>query len=85
MESGSIAAGEPERARREAANASSGDKGLKSGAIGLVSSVVIGVASTAPGYSLAASLGFITADERRLARRDLAGDLAAAAARATAR
>jgi amino acid transporter len=34
-------------------------KGLKSGAIGFVSSLVIGVASTAPGYSLAATLGFI--------------------------
>ncbi len=34
-------------------------KGLKSGALGLVSSVVVGVASTAPAYSLAASLGFI--------------------------
>src|SRR6201993_722841 len=37
------------------------DKGLKSGALGLVSSVVIGVASTAPAYSLAATLGFIVA------------------------
>src|SRR5215469_16920796 len=35
------------------------DKGLKSGALGLLSSVVIGVASTAPAYSLAATLGFI--------------------------
>ena len=35
------------------------DKGLKSGALGLVSSVVIGVASTAPAYSLAATLGLI--------------------------
>ncbi|MGI8678548.1 MAG: APC family permease [Jatrophihabitans sp.] len=34
-------------------------KGLKSGALGLVSSVVIGVASVAPAYSLAATLGFI--------------------------
>jgi amino acid transporter len=33
------------------------EKGLKTGALGFVSSVVIGVASTAPGYSLAASLG----------------------------
>ena len=33
------------------------DKGLKSGALGLVSSVVMGVASTAPAYSLAATLG----------------------------
>jgi len=36
-----------------------GDKGLKGGALGLVSSVVIGLASTAPAYSLAASLGLI--------------------------
>jgi amino acid transporter len=38
-----------------------GDKGLKSGALGLISSIVIGVASTAPAYSLAATLGFIVA------------------------
>lgn len=38
-----------------------GDKGLKNGALGLVSSIVIGVASTAPAYSLAATLGFIVA------------------------
>ena len=36
-------------------------KGLKAGALGLASATVIGVASTAPGYSLAASLGFVTA------------------------
>jgi amino acid transporter len=36
-----------------------GGKGLKSGALGLVSSLVIGVASTAPAYSLAATLGFV--------------------------
>ena len=35
------------------------EKGLKSGALGLISSVVIGVASTAPAYSLAATLGFV--------------------------
>ena len=46
---------------RRARPASSGDKGLKKNAIGFVSSVVIGVASTAPGYSLAATLGFIAA------------------------
>src|SRR3978361_342845 len=34
-------------------------KGLKGGALGLASSVVIGVASTAPAYSLAATLGYI--------------------------
>ncbi|MCU0265740.1 MAG: APC family permease [Actinomycetia bacterium] len=38
---------------------SNGDKGLKGGALGLMSSVVIAVASTAPGYSLAATLAFI--------------------------
>jgi amino acid transporter len=37
------------------------DKGLKSGALSLVSSVVMGVASTAPAYSLAATLGLIVA------------------------
>src|SRR5215475_5867108 len=35
------------------------DKGLKTDALGLVSSVVMGVASTAPAYSLAATLGFV--------------------------
>jgi len=38
-----------------------GEKGLKANALGFVSSVVIGVASTAPAYSLAATLGFVTA------------------------
>src|SRR5690242_20705781 len=37
----------------------SGDKGLKGGALGLVGSVVVGIASTAPAYSLAASLGYV--------------------------
>ena len=37
------------------------EKGLKTGALGFVSSVVIGVASTAPAYSLAATLGVVTA------------------------
>jgi amino acid transporter len=36
-----------------------GEKGLRSGALGFLSGVVIGVASTAPGYSLAAVLGGI--------------------------
>ncbi len=35
------------------------EKGLKSGALGLISSTVIGIASTAPAYSLAATLGFV--------------------------
>jgi amino acid transporter len=38
-----------------------GDKGLKAGAIGYLTNIVIGVASTAPAYSLAATLGFVTA------------------------
>jgi amino acid transporter len=37
------------------------EKGLKGGALGLISSTVIGVASTAPAYSLAATLGFVVA------------------------
>ncbi|MGO8863388.1 MAG: APC family permease [Acidimicrobiales bacterium] len=36
-----------------------GEKGLKGGALGLISSTVVGVASTAPAYSLAATLGFV--------------------------
>jgi amino acid transporter len=38
------------------------NKGLKLGALGLLSTIVIGVASAAPGYSLAATMGYI-ADE----------------------
>ncbi len=38
------------------------DKGLKKNAIGYLSNVVIGVASTAPAYSMAATLGFIALD-----------------------
>jgi len=38
-----------------------GEKGLKAGALGYISNLVIGVASTAPGYSLAATLGFVVA------------------------
>jgi amino acid transporter len=56
MESASVAAGEgPEPA------GGVGDKGLKTGAIGYLSNLVIGVASTAPAYSLAVTLGFVTA------------------------
>jgi hypothetical protein len=42
-----------------AADVAPGEKGLKQNALGFVSSCVIGVASTAPGYSLAATLGFV--------------------------
>ncbi|MGE7438507.1 MULTISPECIES: amino acid permease [Kitasatospora] len=38
-----------------------GEKGLKTGALGLFSSVAMGLASTAPAYSLAATLGLIVA------------------------
>ena len=37
-------------------------KGLKGGSLGLVAVIVIGVASTAPGYSLAASIGLVTGE-----------------------
>jgi amino acid transporter len=37
------------------------EKGLKGGALGLISSVVIATASVAPAYSLAATLGFVVA------------------------
>ncbi len=43
----------------DAALADRSDKGLKGGALGLLSSTVVGVASTAPAYSLAATLGFV--------------------------
>jgi amino acid transporter len=43
----------------DAARAQRLDKGLKEGALGLVGSTVVGVASTAPAYSLAATLGFV--------------------------
>ncbi|HEX6974537.1 MAG TPA: APC family permease [Vicinamibacterales bacterium] len=52
----------PEQAlHNEPRGAAPGAKGLKTGAIGYISNVVIGVASTAPAYSLAATLGFIVA------------------------
>src|SRR3954451_23559188 len=57
MESASIAAGDP---AARPGGAREGDKGLKAGALGYLSNLVIGVASTAPGYSLAATLGFVT-------------------------
>jgi amino acid transporter len=37
------------------------EKGLKSGALGLISSTVIATASVAPAYSIAATLGFVVA------------------------
>jgi amino acid transporter len=44
-----------------AASPTQGGKGLKPGALGLLSSVVIGVSSTAPGYSIAATIGPLVA------------------------
>src|SRR4051794_32478678 len=38
-----------------------GEKGLRGGSLGLMSSVVMGMASTAPAYSLASALGFVVA------------------------
>ena len=49
-----ISASDPE-------GSAAGGKGLKTGAIGYLSNLVIGVASTAPAYSLAATLGFVVA------------------------
>ena len=49
----------PEAAGTAVRGAGSGEKGLKTGALGLLSSIVVGVASTAPAYSLAASLGYV--------------------------
>jgi hypothetical protein len=37
------------------------DKGLKANAVGFWASVGVGMASTAPAYSLAATLGFVVA------------------------
>ncbi|MEP7088685.1 MAG: APC family permease [Nocardioidaceae bacterium] len=38
---------------------SAAGKGLKAGSLGLLGSIVMGIASTAPAYSLAASLGYV--------------------------
>jgi amino acid transporter len=53
LESATTAAG--------ASGAREGDKGLKSGALGYLSNLVISTASVAPAYSLAATLGFVVA------------------------
>jgi hypothetical protein len=53
MESASVAAG--------GVSAGTGGASLKKNAITFLSNIVIGVASTAPGYSLAATLGLVTA------------------------
>ena len=41
------------------AETGTGSKGLATGTLGLFGSIVIGLASTAPVYSLAATLGFV--------------------------
>ena len=51
----------PEDAYPTATGSGVGEKGLKSNALGLFSSIAIGIASTAPAYSLAATLGVIVA------------------------
>ena len=43
------------------ATAARGEKGLRKGALGFADSVSIGVASTGPAYSIAATLGFVAA------------------------
>ena len=53
--------GENKAPQAELRDTEIGGKGLKGGALGFLSNVVIGVASTAPGYSLAATLGFVAA------------------------
>ena len=57
MESASVTAGQPPADDPTLP----GHKGLKRNAIGYISNLVIAVASTAPAYSLAATLGFIVA------------------------
>lgn len=59
MESGSLAAGAAGPAGPAGVDPAAPT--LKKGAIGYLSNVVIGVASTAPAYSLAATLGFVVA------------------------
>jgi hypothetical protein len=55
-------AGDGHRQRSRTGNARTvgrDGQGVEEGAIGYISNIVIGVASTAPAYSLAATLGFI--------------------------
>ncbi len=47
----------PEPKRSETLQAADDAKGLKTNAVGMLSSIVIGIASTAPAYSLAVTLG----------------------------
>ena len=62
MASSSAAAPIPERrpdATRPLDRSPEVDKGLRSNAVGMLSSIVIGIASTAPAYSLAVTLGLV--------------------------
>ncbi|WP_280697866.1 amino acid permease [Kitasatospora sp. GP82] len=56
-----LSGGPAELAAPVAPGSGAGEKGLKAGALGLFSSVVIGLASTAPAYSLAAAIGLVVA------------------------
>ena len=51
----------PQRPGSEAVATTVNSKGLRGGALGLLSSVVVGLASMAPAYSLAATVGLIVA------------------------
>jgi amino acid transporter len=63
MESASFGTrGDPlSAAAHDPEGAAPGEKGLKTGALGYLSNLVIGTASVAPAYSLAATLGFVVA------------------------
>ena len=50
-------------ATTESAQTEPAGKGLKAGPLGLLVGIVIGIASTAPAYSLAATLGFVVITE----------------------
>ena len=56
-----------EAVREDPRGSAPGEKGLKSNAISFVSNVVIGTASVAPAYSLAATLGVIDKDHPLIA------------------
>src|SRR5207244_4344118 len=53
--------GTPEAVTEPPAPAAPLQKGLKAGTLGLLSSIVIAVSSTAPAYSMAATLGLVAA------------------------
>ena len=50
-------------ATTESAQTEPAGKGLKAGSLGLLGGIVMGIASTAPAYSLAASLGYVVITE----------------------